>query len=416
MAQCATDAQLHMLDLPQLHSKPSFTSLSNTLTSLAAAPASWTVTTSQPPLINEDGIPAYLTRLISSSLSWLCSDTEKEQIWELASQRLSERSGRTAMSSFERTFTVPALCTLANHHPTLDIRIYEPGLTGDQIGHKTWLGAYVLAKRSHLLLPQYFHQLIPSAGSLASSPSLEPVLRILELGAGTGLAGLAAAALFPKATHVRLTDLPEIIPNLQANLERNSTILAPSCVTADVLDWSDLPSALEESKKYDCILAADLLYGPEHPALLANAIATLLKRCDRSRVFTVLPFRQMDRDYHAELRTEMATRGFEILEEGAEQGVEDWYNWGMREEVLCWWCVWGWNECEEENVLGGRIGREEECVLGKVLSEEGDDGDIILNCHRTLYEDEYVSGGAGGSRAMAQDELCRLIPEMLEIW
>ena len=97
---------------------------------------------------------------------------------------------------------------------------------------------------------------------------------------------------------------------------------------------------------YDCILAADSLYGPEHPPILTDGIALYLKRQKDAKVFTVLPFREMELDYHGELREQMAAKGFHVLEEGEEEGVEDWYNSsGSRAErarVWCWWCVWEW--------------------------------------------------------------------------
>ena len=56
--------------------------------------------------LDENGLTGYLTRFVASSLAWIPSDQEKESIWEAASRRLSERSGRMAMSSMSRTFTI----------------------------------------------------------------------------------------------------------------------------------------------------------------------------------------------------------------------------------------------------------------------------------------------------------------------
>lgn len=41
------------------------------------------------------GIPRYLTSIISSRLDWISSEAVREEIWEMASTRLSERAGRT---------------------------------------------------------------------------------------------------------------------------------------------------------------------------------------------------------------------------------------------------------------------------------------------------------------------------------
>lgn len=69
------------------------------LDSLAIKPASWDLVGNEQDdngrQIGEDGLPNYLTRIISSPLGWIDDETVKEQIWEAASVRLSERSGRT---------------------------------------------------------------------------------------------------------------------------------------------------------------------------------------------------------------------------------------------------------------------------------------------------------------------------------
>ena len=43
----------------------------------------------------------YRTRFIARPLAWIPSDEEREEIWEAASQRLSERAGWMAMSIIE---------------------------------------------------------------------------------------------------------------------------------------------------------------------------------------------------------------------------------------------------------------------------------------------------------------------------
>lgn len=61
---------------------------------------------------------------------------------------------------------------------------------------------------------------------------------VLELGSGTGLAGLAAAAALQLPT--LLTDLPEALPALQHNIAANVSLTR--LVAAAPLDWRD-PSA-----------------------------------------------------------------------------------------------------------------------------------------------------------------------------
>jgi len=45
--------------------------------------------------VDEDGVPKYLTGIVSSSLSWIEDEDARERIYESASARLAERAGRT---------------------------------------------------------------------------------------------------------------------------------------------------------------------------------------------------------------------------------------------------------------------------------------------------------------------------------
>lgn len=260
------------------------------------------------------------------------------------------------MPSLTRVFKIP-------RHPqedaskTVDIVLHEPSLTGDNLGHKTWVASYLLAKRLPTLLPRHFPRIQTSAeiarAVLPWSPTTltpEP-LHVLELGAGTGLVGLAASALFVTTTH--LTDLPSILPNLERNIMENMALTTYSAVTAAPLDWSAQPNshALPSSDdKFDLILAADSLYAPLHPMWIVAVVVRMLKRdeFDRgpgARVMMELPLRCEEPAEHAELRRRMQEAGLVVVEEGVEVGFDDWEDLtpGVGQlEVRCWWCVWRW--------------------------------------------------------------------------
>jgi hypothetical protein len=326
--------------------------LLSTLSQLALGLSSWDakpIKSTTASLTGQDGVPSYLTRIISSPLNWINNDEDKEEVWEAASKRLSERSGRAAMPSLSRTFNIPVPISTkdTNGQKLLEVQLYEPSLTSDNLGHKTWIASYLLAKRLPLLLPQHF----PSINT-NSSRSIEPATsgstscdvppRVLELGAGTGLVGLAASGLF--SVDIFLTDLASIVPNLEYNIQQNQALAecSGSNVTAGELDWSESPSQVDEEEKYDIIFAADSLYAPEHSVWLLTTMADYIRKGATSRIFIELPLRPGS-CYPEDFRAKMHNTGFEILEEGKETGYDDWQDSSHEGlEVKCWWSVWAW--------------------------------------------------------------------------
>lgn len=113
----------------------------------------------------------------------------------------------------------------------------------------------------------------PSALLLPASPSPSP-LRILEIGSGTGLVGIAAAAIL--GAHVTLTDLPHVLPNLRFNADSNAHAIAPRGGSLDVrpLGWGDhhAGDSLELSA-FDVVVASDVVY---HEHLFDPLLQTLV--------------------------------------------------------------------------------------------------------------------------------------------
>ncbi|KAF7192880.1 Protein-lysine N-methyltransferase rrg1 [Pseudocercospora fuligena] len=365
LGECDEEA-LDVLDLPQLYTKPSARILLTTLADLSSEPVSWEATprtctphgsgTSTPyrkkKKVKSEGLPGYLTKIVSSPLAWIEDDVAKERIWEAASQRLSERSGRTAMGAIERTFVIPLQPlqdqSTGRHSPNetnphllcpdacLDLTLHEPALTGDCLGLKTWASSYLLAKRMTLLR--------------TSLPPLPIEATVLELGSGTGLVGLAAAAILSR--HVLLTDLPDIVPNLERNAEANAGSLSThgGQVTCAVLDWN-LPQSLHlndtdndyAARTFPLILAADPLYSSDHPRLLVNAVRYHLSSERNARVVVELPLRDAYANERNDFRARMNAIGLHIVDEGEEVGYDDWSsNDDEPLEVRCWWTVWAW--------------------------------------------------------------------------
>lgn len=385
--QALEDEPLDVLDLPQIHTKPSAKALLDTLSLLSVESRSWEVSPSHTPgrgtpravsgastpvrppnrKVKPEGVPRYLTKIVSSHLGWISSDEDKEKIWDTASIRLSERSGRSARGAFTRAFPVPLLHFNTLHSAEagethvsnmLDLQIHEPALTADNLGFKTWASSYVLACRWERLLER-----VPALNKCCGKDAS----LLLELGAGTGLVGIAAAAVL--GARVLMTDLPLIVDNLALNVKSNMKSIQGRSGTAEVavLDWSKpeeispmsidvaAPSSAQcpimrgdsdtkQSLEALVIVAADPIYSMEHPPLLAKAVGFHLSKATDAVVITAVPLRSLYSAERAELRAQFQQIGLRLLFEEADIGSDDWGEGGGDEpsEVECSTTVWTW--------------------------------------------------------------------------
>ena len=101
--------------------------------------------------------------------------------------------------------------------------------------------------------------------------------RVLDVGAGTGVAGLAAAAL---GADVTLSDAEEALPLLRRNAEANARVVTAAGGVARVacLDWAAPPAELADNAPWDIILAADVVYSPAQLCPFTALLRRLLAR------------------------------------------------------------------------------------------------------------------------------------------
>lgn len=100
-----------------------------------------------------------------------------------------------------------------------------------------------------------------------------PPVQMVELGSGTGIAGLYVATALPDDVNMAITDLPELVPVMQANLDHN-----PQCqanTSAFSLAWGSTNGY--SNHHYDVILGADVVAGIYDPVKLAQTIADLCR-------------------------------------------------------------------------------------------------------------------------------------------
>ncbi|KAL8044891.1 hypothetical protein ABFX02_08G075900 [Erythranthe guttata] len=123
--------------------------------------------------------------------------------------------------------------------------------------------------------------------STLSSPHRR--LRILELGSGTGIVGIAAAALL--GAKVTATDLPHALPNLQFNVAANAGIFEPhgGAVEVAALQWGEKKDmeAIGGRDQYDLILGSDVVYHDHLYEPLLETLKFFLLGTDRKMVFVM---------------------------------------------------------------------------------------------------------------------------------
>ena len=141
--------------------------------------------------------------------------------------------------------------------------------------------------------------------------------RVLELGAGTGIVGLTAAAAGAKS--VVLTDQPDMVPLLEQNVRENklqtNARAAPllwGCdheETVKTLRDEESTAAATQMPVFDIVCGSDILYSPENFPLL---LETLCQVCTPSNTEVILAY---PRRFTEDLFWDAASECFEIFPE-----------------------------------------------------------------------------------------------------
>ena len=204
------------------------------------------------------GAPDALTKL-------LASEELSEELTDAVSAALAAISGPGAAPP--RTRSVPVAGTSV---------VVEEGALADGLGARLWRAALLLCESRE------FAPLI--AGR-----------EVLELGAGVGLSGIAAARL--GASRVVLTDCEAtVLEILDRNAAANREVCAPCPLEVAYLQWADdaldacaperrsgweaePPShaSLERGRKFDAVIAADFVYDDAHADLIPAVLAARVR-------------------------------------------------------------------------------------------------------------------------------------------
>lgn len=231
----------------------------------------------------------------------------------------------------------------------IDVNISEPpGLSAENLGLATWGSSYILANQLHR-----WKEDAEKANQLKKNENPDNSIAVLELGAGTSLVGISAAAVW--RLPVIVTDLAPLMSGLAQNVGVNKDLLEQRGGSArcGTLDWSQ-PTQLHihddnaahaytidtTKTRANVILAADTIYGDEHPALLTQTVKTCLAPGPDARVILCYGLRVAYIDFIRELWEGLEGLGLECVEEGREDArPEEWDDVAPFE-----WCVWRWKE------------------------------------------------------------------------
>ncbi|KAF8529393.1 putative methyltransferase-domain-containing protein [Gautieria morchelliformis] len=164
----------------------------------------------------------------------------------------------------------------------------------ESVGLQTWGSACVLAEMVCADPGRY----LGFDSQTSRGEEHQRTIRILELGAGTGLLSMVMAKLqllpWVRELDVQIdvvaTDFhPAVLENLQENVAHNFN-LSVDMVRVEKLDWAYTPT-IHERDKFDVILAADVIYDKCHGTLIKNCAAKMLRCGKGSIMWLIVPIR-----------------------------------------------------------------------------------------------------------------------------
>jgi predicted nicotinamide N-methyase len=206
----------------------------------------------------------------SVALSQLMCELAGEAYQDYVRQVDAKSGGSASHASFIERELRPLEFRVGDATLTL---LQRPIVQASDLGNAVWEGAVQLAR----LLERRVRD-----GSLQQLSQM----RVLEIGAGVGLVGLALAAL--GAQHVVLTDMRNIVPLLQRNAELNAAVFGGGRVEVRDLDWTDDP--LPDLGVFDLIVAADCIY--VHSPL--DALVSVLERYSTAQSTILFTYEKHD--------------------------------------------------------------------------------------------------------------------------
>ena len=187
---------------------------------------------------------------------------------------------RSSLNETEKEQIIEFSSTSKSKHYVYPIELqeikYHQDHLRDNTGSMTWESSILMA--FHLSSTVFSHQMDINLG------------HVLELGSGVGLGGILTKKLLPNATikSLTLTDHnSSILQKCQENILTDNTKYSNNgrnitnkhgMIEVSYLDWNNIQSSLCSSKKFDTILASDVVYSKESIDPLSKTIKYLLNK------------------------------------------------------------------------------------------------------------------------------------------
>ncbi|OBA29168.1 hypothetical protein HANVADRAFT_46802 [Hanseniaspora valbyensis NRRL Y-1626] len=261
---------------------------------------------------NSKTIIQYLTTLLS-----LPCISSSDFLMDKITRIISSYCGSSTASDTVRLFKL-------SDNQKEAIKIVERGITNDLIGWKTWGTSLPFSKR--LMSDDSIFQEIQLDQNKKDNNIVESKknYKILELGSGTGLAGISILQKLFNCQNFELylTDLPEIVPNLEKNIYLNHPLSENVHILP--LDWMDYSGFIEKMGsdiKFDFVVVCDCLYAPEHPGLVVNTVKQFLKK--NGQLLLELPLRPKFEEERKDLWQLLTKNKFVKIREEFDHGVDD---------------------------------------------------------------------------------------------